>query len=134
MTDLCEAADVVTRLGRDLTPTESGATPGLITEASVLVVGHLGRDWTELADVPVAVRTVASRMVARALVGASQLGNVPDGTVAYGSQLSVMSHQVRLGTDVAIGSPWLSRSDRITLSPYRFRGHVMNMPMFCRDE
>lgn len=127
MVVLASDADVEARLGRDLDTSETAAVAGLITEASVLVVGYLNRDWTALADVPDAVRVVVSRMVARALTGSS---NIPAGTESFSSSLSVMSHTVKLGTDVAIGSPWLSKADKISLDPHRAYRGLMNVPMY----
>jgi hypothetical protein len=124
---LADNADMAARLGRALSTDETAAVAGLITEASVLVVGYLRRDWTALADVPEAVRVVVSRMAARALTGAS---NLPAGAESYGSSLSVMSHTVKLGPDVVTGSVWLSRVDKTTLAPHVRRPSIVNMPMY----
>ncbi|QVI26171.1 hypothetical protein MN2019_17875 [Mycolicibacterium neoaurum] len=126
MVALAADTDVVARLGRDLSEPETASVPGLLAEASTLVAGYCGRDWSELADVPEAVRIVVSRMTARALTGSS---NLPAGTTEFGSSLSVMSHNVKLGADVVIGSVWLSRVDKITLGPHVWRS-VVNMPMY----
>lgn len=131
MADLADTDDVAVRLGRDLTEAELAAAPAVIAEASALVVGYLGRDWPGLDDVPGAVRIACSRMVARAMTGASNLPpNLPAGATEFGSSLSVFSHTVKLGDDVAIGSPWLSRTDKTTLAPYVMRAHVVNVPMY----
>lgn len=127
MTTLAADSDVEARLGRELAGAESAAVAGLLTEASVLVVGYLRRDWDALDDVPEAVRVVVSRMAARALTGAS---NIPAGTEQFGSSLSVMSHTVKLGADVVIGSPWLSRTDKVSLAPHVRRPNIVNMPMY----
>lgn len=127
MVALADNADMVARLGRALSTDETAAVGGLLTEASALVVGYLRRDWDALTDVPGAVRVVVSRMAARALTGAS---NIPAGAESYGSSLSVMSHTVKLGPDVVMGSVWLSRVDKTTLAPYVRRPSVMNFPMY----
>ncbi len=119
--------DVVARLGRSLSPSETAAVSGLLTEASALVVGHLRRDYAALADVPEAVRVVVGRVVARALTGSSTL---PAGATQFGSALSVMSSTVKLGADVVVGSVWLSRTDKVTLSPHVRRPGIVNMPMY----
>lgn len=128
MADLADVDDLAARLGRDLTEAELAAAPGVIAEASALVAGYLGRDWPALDDVPGAVRIACSRMVARAMTAGSV--NLPAGTSEFGSSLSVMSHTVKLGDDVVIGNPWLSRTDRTTLAPYVLRQPVVNVPMY----
>ncbi|MGK2880434.1 MAG: hypothetical protein ACSLE6_06435 [Mycobacterium sp.] len=123
---LADDNDVAARLGRELTEDEQTAIVGLLAEAGALVVGYLRRDWTALADVPDAVRIVVSRMVARSLTGGS---NLPAGASEFGSSLSVMSHNVKLGADVVVGSVWLSRTDKITLAPHVKR-YVEHFPMY----
>jgi hypothetical protein len=126
--DLADVDDLAARLGRDLTEAELAAAPALIGEASALVAGYLGRDWPELENVPATVRVASSRMVARAMTAGSV--NLPAGTSEFGSALSVMSHTFKLGDDVVIGSPWLSRTDKTTLAPYVMRPSVVNVPMY----
>jgi hypothetical protein len=118
---------VVARLGRELTADELAAVPGLITEATALVVGHLARDWDALADVPAAVRVVCSRIVSRTLTGTS---NLPAGTEQFGSSMGPFGQTTRLGADVVTGSVWLSKSDKTTLSPYFRRGQIVNVAMY----
>jgi len=128
VSELCDTDDVAVRLGRDLTEAELAAVPALIAEASALVAGYLGREWADMDAVPGAVRIACSRMVARAMTAGSV--NLPAGTSEFGSAMSVMSHTVKLGDDVVIGNPWLSRTDRTTLAPYVMRAHVVNVPMY----
>ena len=127
MVALADNADLAARLGRALSTDETAAMAGLITEASVLVVGYLRRDYTALADVPEAVRVVVSRMAARALTGAS---NIPAGAESYGATMATFGHTVKLGPDVVTGSVWLSRVDKTTLAPHVRRPSVMNFPMY----
>lgn len=125
---LATTADVAARLGRELTESETTPAAGLLTEASALVAGYLRRDWTALDDVPDAVRVVVSRVVARALTGAST-STLPDGAQSFGSALGPLTHQVQLSPDVVVGSVWLSRTDKTTLAPYN-RRYAANVPMW----
>ena len=137
---LCDAADIVKRLGRALTPQESSAWPGVAEEATVLIEGYLDKEWadddsdpgTVPAAVPLNVRVVASRMVARTFgttgVPGGQLGGTMlPGTRSFNSSMGPMGHTTTFGDDVVFGSPWLSKADRLML---RKKSHVEHHPMF----
>lgn len=106
--------DVQDRLGRVLTDQEYAEVDGLLVEASYLVTGYLRRVF-EPDDVPETVSTVVSRMVARVLLAPSETGNTESASYSAGP-FSANVKYVSSG-----GSPWLTRSDKITLAPFRTR-------------
>lgn len=58
--------DLEAVLRRSLTEDELGALPHLVDQAQLLIEGYTGGDYSE-DEVPVAVKTVAVRMIARSL-------------------------------------------------------------------
>ena len=121
MTPLASSADVVTRLGRALTTSETTKVPGLLEEASVKVLAHLGKGESYYDALAVPVRTipatvtiVTSRMVARVLEQATS-GVVP-GTQQTGVTTGPFSNQTTFVAGSSNGSPWLTRSDRADLN------------------
>jgi hypothetical protein len=116
MTPLATSADVVTRLGRALTATETVKVTGLLEEASVKVLAHLGKgeSYYDALTIPATVSIVTSRMVARVLEQAPA-GMVP-GTQQTGVTTGPFSNQTTFVAGSSNGSPWLSRSDRADLN------------------
>lgn len=117
----CTQDDVENRLRRPLTTTEINYLDSLIEEAQVLVEGYLRCPpgaYPEPDDVPAAVRVVVSRMVARVI---TQEANTPAellGATQIGETAGPFSSQVSFGQP-RFGSPWLQKSDRESLSPFR---------------
>ncbi len=116
MTPLALSADVETRLGRALTTTEATKVPGLLEEASVKVLAHLGKGETyyDALTIPATVSIVTSRMVARVLEQVTA-GVVP-GTIQTGVTTGPFSNQTTFVAGSSNGSPWLTRSDRADLN------------------
>jgi len=116
MTPLASSADVVTRLGRALTASETAKVPGLLEEASVKVLAHLGKGETyyDALTIPATVSIVTSRMVARVLEQAPA-GIVP-GAQQTGVTTGPFSNQTTFVAGSSNGSPWLTRSDRADLN------------------
>lgn len=116
MTPLASSADVVTRLGRALTTPETTKVTGLLEEASVKVLAHLGKGETYYAAlaIPATVTIVTSRMVARVLEQAAA-GVVP-GAQQTGVTTGPFSNQTTFVAGSSNGSPWLTRSDRADLN------------------
>lgn len=114
--------DVTDRLRRSLTTEEVNFLPGAIDEASALVEGYLGVTFDDDdAAVPPAVIVVTSRVVARLLT-------LPEGATALAdsrtSGMGPFSATIQYATDSSSGGPWLTKSDRMTLAPYRARGAI----------
>jgi len=112
---------VQARLRRNLTTDEINWLPGAAEEASALLEGYLGVCYAEGAEVPEAVIVVASRIVARILL-------LPDGAAALEDSrtrgMGPFSATTTLATDNSAGGPWLTKSDKMALAPYRARGAV----------
>lgn len=139
---LCEASDVVKRLGRAMTTEETNAWQGIAEEATVLIEGYLDQEWADddansatfPASVPTRVRVVCSRMTARTLVtpgsapGGALAGALPPGTKSFNSSMGPLGHTTTFGDDVVFGSPWLSRADKMMLRRRRYAEHVPMYP------
>lgn len=111
---LATVDDVQDRLGRVLTAQEVAEVEGLLVEASYLVTGYLRRVFAA-GEVPGTVSTVVSRMVARTLTAPSETTHTESVSQTAGP-FSTNVKYVSSG-----GSPWLTRSDKITLAPFRTR-------------
>ncbi len=106
------AADVVERLGRNLTPDETPRVPGLLKEAAALVAGFLRAAYDPELD---AVVVVESRIVARAL---TTIG--PAGVASWQETAGPMSHQRTFTTEASSsGGVWLSAADKLMLAGLR---------------
>lgn len=114
--NLASAADVEVRLGRSLTSEEIPKVESLLTEASVLVEGYLDECFDALVTgismtVPVRVRVVVSRIVARCL-------NAPTDSVGLEStQMSAGPYQQtrNYSEGLTSGGPWLTKADKMML-------------------
>lgn len=121
MVKFCKSADIEARLERTLTASETQYLDGKIEEAQVLVVGYLGCGDTPYAvedDVPAAVRIVTSRMVAR-VIKESGVAPAEFGATQIGTTTGPFSKQMTFQPGSRQGSPWLQKSDREALDPYR---------------
>lgn len=103
---LATQADVEKRLGRDLTDDELERLDGLLEEASLLVEGYLGTEYT--TDIPDAVVVVVSRIVARAFTSPSA-ALLPEGA----RSAAAGTYNVSFGD--ARTNLWLSKADKTTL-------------------
>lgn len=121
MTVFCTQEDVVKRLRRPLNSDETEYLDGLIEEAQALVVAHLGcgPDRYEQGDVPVAIRITTSRMVARVLQQSENMDPAYFGAVQVGTTAGPYSEQTTFHGESRLGSPWLSKTDRESLAPYK---------------
>ncbi len=118
---LADAADVVARLGRDLTADETARVSGLLEEASVMA-----GEWMRCVPDPVpdAVRIVVSRMVSRVFsVGDTAEPAVTDVQATMG----VFQVNRRFSPDASSGGVWLTRQDKNMLRRYGCRGRVGNV-------
>jgi len=115
MIPLATSADVVTRLGRALTTAEATKATGLLDEASVKVLAHLGKPETyyDALTIPATVVIVTSRMVARVLE--QGVAGVVPGTQQSGTTTGPFGSQTTFVAGSSNGSPWLTRSDRADL-------------------
>ena len=109
--------DVEARLGRPLTETERLRVDGLIEEAGVLVLAHLGME-VEPVPVPAAVWIVTSRMVARVLERDTESGVVPDAR-SVTEQAGPFGRTVTYGSGTTSGGPWLAAADKVMLRSYK---------------
>ena len=137
MGNLASLDDVEKRLRRVLTTDEKASTPGLIEEASVLVIGYLGCDpgegGTTGADgvsdaVPVDVRVVTSRMVARTM-RQGQGAIAEAGVSQIGRTMGPFSEQRTFRDGAGGGSAWLENVDKVTLKRFRCGGGMVSVPM-----
>lgn len=113
-------ADVEARLRRDLETEEVNFLPGIVDEASVLIEGYLGVCYAEGADVPDAVTLVTSRVAARILTTSA----TPSQTDSLTRGMGPFSATQQFVADSTSGGPWLTKTDRIALAPYRERGAI----------
>lgn len=142
---LCDERDIKKRLqlgdGDSLTDEQAKAWPSIAEEATGIVEGYLKRKWTptveplqtdaqRLAEVPPEIRTVVSRMTVRAMNSPVGPGAPIDGQQSSSSTFGPMSYARGYSSDAVFTSPWLSKVDRIALSPYRKTQAVQNEPMF----
>ena len=116
MIPLATSADVVTRLGRALTTAEATKATGLLDEASVKVLAHLGKPETyyDALTIPATVVIVTSRMVSNVLEQDAKGGVVP-GTQQAGTTTGPFGSQTTYIAGSSNGSPWLTRSLRADL-------------------
>ncbi|MET0490364.1 MAG: hypothetical protein ABW143_09030 [Acidimicrobiales bacterium] len=103
------------RAARPLTTTEIALADGLLDEASALVIGHLGCDPTEDDVVPDDVAIVVSRMTWRVIERGATL---PAGAEQATDQAGPFSRTVTYASAASSGSPWLTKTDKVTLRPY----------------
>lgn len=118
MATLATVADVRARLRpavKHLATDDEDYTAGLIAEASVKVLAHLGKSesYHDTEPVPSAVTIVTSRAVARVLEQNS--AGVVAGTQQSGTTAGPFSQQRTFVAGSGSGSPWLTRSDRADL-------------------
>lgn len=115
MTPLATDEDVETRLGRDLTTAESERTPGLLDEASVMVLGHmrLSEDYYDEIAIPNTVTIVTSRMVKRVLD--QDANSAPANAEQVTQSAGIFSQTFGFSQGSNTGSPWLTKQDRADL-------------------
>ena len=121
---LASLSDVADRLGRPLTSEETAKADTLLDEASDLVVGYLG---CELDPVPGAVSRVVSRMVARVLAQGESGAGV--GVTQMGVTAGPFSQNRTFTDGAGSGSPWIEKTDKLKLRPYRCGGGMTSVSM-----
>lgn len=120
---LATQSDVEARLGRSINPAEQALVPGLLDEASDLVVGYIGPRARLGPPVPDTVARVVSRMVARVL-------QTPAGEVGVTlQQKSAGPYQLSntYNPDSRNGGPWLTKADKKALRPFKLGGFSVRM-------
>jgi hypothetical protein len=112
---------VEARLRRTLVdPGEVTQLPGEVDEASVLVEGYLRVEYdAELNPAPSAVIVVTSRVVARMV---ADTGVVPANADSLTRGMGPFSATTHLVADSTSGGPWLTKSDKVALEPFRVGG------------
>lgn len=120
---LASSEDVVARLGRPLTTSETARVTGLLEEASVMAEG-----WLQCVPdtVPDAVKIVVSRMVARVLTNAAAGGPEP-GVSQVQATMGLFGVTRGFSSDATSGGVWLTRQDKSMLRPYGCRGRAGNV-------
>ncbi|MFC9432688.1 hypothetical protein [Nocardia sp. NPDC057030] len=119
--DLATESDVETQLGHQLSSSELDRLPGLVLKASAIVQGYLRVVYTDVEDIPSAVRIVVASMVARVLTtGGVITPGVTSESVTTGPH--TWARQFADGTNSI--EPWLSKSDRIILQGITGSGYV----------
>lgn len=122
MVGLATLADVIDRMGGDLTPEDANKATALLEEASVLVEGYLG----QVPDpVPRAVSVVVSRMVARVMQAPAPSFSVDTISQSAGA----FSQSQKFTTGAAGGSPWLTAQDKTVLNRFRRRRGFYSVSM-----
>lgn len=119
---LATQQDVEARLGRALSDAEAARLPSLLSDASAILAGYLGRDYATEVAIPEAVSGVAAKMVARNLLaGASP--------TPFATQQSAGAFSVSYNSDAASGDVWLTAADKLALRPYRRSGGVASVQL-----
>lgn len=116
MTPLAAVADVAVRLGRALTVAEDAlADPGLLAEASLLVLTHMKypEDYYDALAVPTAVAIVTSRAVERVLTRNAQ--GLTTGAEETTQTAGIFAQTAKYPSGSTSGGPWLTRADRAML-------------------
>lgn len=123
MAALASSADVVARLGRNLTTDETARVGGLLEEASVMVEG-----WIRCVPDPVpdAVKIVVSRMVAR-VFATGEGGGVEPGVSQIQATMGIFGVTRGFSSDATSGGVWLTKQDKATLRPYGCRNRAGNV-------
>lgn len=112
--------DVEARLRRSLVvPGEVAQLPGEVAEASVLVEGYLRVEYDTDNPAPTAVIVVTSRVIARMV---TDLGGIPAQADSLTRGMGPFSATTHLVADSTSGGPWLTKSDKMALEPYRVGG------------
>lgn len=126
---LASPADVGRALSpqRTLTDPESAQAQTLIAEASDLVIGYLHQDPSQPGPVPPTVTRVVARMVARVLAPRAEA--VAPGTVQTGFTAGPFARQATYSEGATSGSPWLEKTDKVKLNPYRLAGGFASLGM-----
>lgn len=133
---LADESDIKARLqlgeSDSLNAAQTKAWPPLAEEATGIVEGFLRREWLDLATVPKEVRVVVSRMTVRAMSAPAggSAGAPVEGQSSASSTFGPMSYSRGFGQDAVFTSPWLSKADRMALSPYANVSAVHNEPMY----
>lgn len=117
--------DVQARLRRDLTDGEAELLPGVLDEATTLIEGYLAVIYDEDDTVPPAVIVVTSRVTARMIDDTGALPAQADSLTRGMGPFSATTHLV---ADSTSGGPWLTKSDKMALEPYRVGG-VQSVPL-----
>lgn len=115
MAALATQADVEARLGRVLSDAEAARLPALLTDASAILTGYLGQDYSLVIAplvIPDAVIGVTAKMVARNLL--ADVGPAP-----FATQQSAGTFSVTYNSDAASGDVWLTAADKLALRPFR---------------
>ena len=119
---LATDTDVIAHLGRPLNDAEQAKIAALLNEASDLVIGYCGTDFTP-APYPGAVVRVVAAVAARSLLAGSSAGG---GMV---QQQSAGPFSVTLSSAASSGDVWLTAADKIKLRPYRRGGGLTSVPL-----
>ena len=133
---LAVVGDVVSRLGRPLTPVEQTRADGLLDEASALVLAYLGWDEVPMDPldplvplaIPSAVFIVTSRMVARVL-DQDAASTRPAGAESVTQAAGPFSQSYTFGSGSTSGAPWLAAGDKVLLKRFRVNGGQVSVPM-----
>ena len=114
---LVAQSDVEARLRRALTTGEITRLPGVADEASALVEGYLGVTYSLNPRPPEAVVIATSRVTAR--VFTTDPNALPAGGDSRSQGMGSFSATVHYVADSTSGGPWLTKSDKMMLAPYR---------------
>jgi hypothetical protein len=120
--------DVQARLRRDLTDDEAEQFDGLAEEANALVEGYLAIVYDDDDTVPRPVIVVTSRAIAR-MFKDDGLPSQADSLTRGMGPFSATTHLV---ADSTSGGPWLTKSDKMALEPYR-KGGVSSISLTRED-
>jgi hypothetical protein len=116
--------DVEARLRRTLDGDEVSQLDGETDEASALVEGYLRVEYDVDNPAPLAVIVVTSRVIAR-MIG--DTGAFPAQADSLSRGMGPFSATTHLVADSTSGGPWLTKSDKMALAP--FRVGVVSVPL-----
>lgn len=113
--------DVEDRLRRPLVdPDEVDVLAGVVEEAGVLIEGYLRVEYDPTSNpAPRPVVIIASRVVARMIGDSLGLPAQADSLTRGMGSFSATTHLV---ADSTSGGPWLTKTDKMALEPYRIGG------------
>jgi hypothetical protein len=106
-------------LGRALATAEDAAAPTLLEEATDQLIGYLG---CTPDPVPVAVKRVCARMVARVFAQAASSNAPTVGASQVQETAGPFSRGASFASGTNTGAPWLAAADKTVLRPHRCGG------------
>lgn len=126
MAGLAEQEDVEKRLRRELTSDEEEWLPGVLEEASLLVVSFCGRSFDPVPD---EVRVVTSRVASRGVTALRTAPGADPETDSLSSTMGPFAFNHKLRTDTGNGGVYLTKADKQVLSRWVSGRQIFSVDM-----